>query len=441
MARTVSVYGLSADIRASIEEAGLQLSEDSYPPLRCSTMVLSAALPLAPAAPLTILIAERRAGEECEVGGVGTKPYFYIPGHTDEDIQLPLVGLNEKLEGYLPLFSAVVSFDPEAEVIPLIADQNGRLIAFCYLSGSNRVIVVPPLSDKAQYGQLIQLLLKNADRLFTGPETYSSDKEKWKRLNEKLDTARERLEKSVSDTKLEIEKAFPESVFLTGLTSPSEELFSKAVGSFLSYLGLEADGDYVIIEDKRLLLSTVVTTGAVSSITQFSKQLAKERKGESAEHGLLCANAFRFLPAERKLAAYSHLLTDQAQQSEITLISAADLLKLYENIESGIISRSWAVSQLLVSGYSSFHIPEANYISTISRIGANDPSLCRFILDNTPIRKGMKVIIEAADGHLRRDTIVSLTAGKVAMAEASDGEVTVRFTAPVLKGEKLFLGL
>lgn len=441
MARTVSLYGLSAAARASVEAAGLQISEDSYPPLRCNTMVLSASLPLAPESALTILVADCNPQEPIKISDVLAKPYYYLKADVRAEIQLPLIPINDKLDAFLQYFSPVVSFDCDCEVIPLLTDQSGRLVAFCYRTDEGKVIVIPPLSAAEQYGPLLQLLVKSADKLTAIPVPYTSDKEKWKKLNEKLSQNREKFQKSISDTELEIEKSFPESIFLTGLLSADEKAFDKAVKAFISYLGLEAEGEYVLDAERRLLLSASVATGQVSSLSQLSKQVAKERKAGSEVHGLAIVNSYRYLPLKQKPEAFTHLLIGQAQQSELTLVSSSDLLRLYENIESGIISRSWAISQLFVSGLTTFHVPDENYISTVAKIATNDPSLCRFILDGTPIRKGMKVIIEAVDGHLRRDVITSLTAGKVAMAEASDGEVTVRFSNPVFRGEKLFFGL
>lgn len=447
MPKKVIAYNLENTALASLCDCKYDVQRDIIAPSLSADIVIMTALSAAVASsPLTILIADCHSDDKIEYGELSYFAYSMLSGIKVSNIEdFDRNAFTGFPEGFDEVLSPLVSFESSSDdIIPLSITDDGRVISFMRISGDRYLVVIPYITDYEKLGAIVQKIERTylkfseccKDTGFDIPSRLD------KLLTRRSDTEA-KLSMQLSEIDNEIRSSFPEYIFLRELVSRDDVKFSSSVRLYLSAIGLNASDnpDILSLPDGTLLLySSDSSSGCCCNLSKISTKLKSIRKKNKdiSVHALLVVNHQKYLSTDKRSIPFTELEAEAASSSDITITSAVDLIKVYENMKQGIITKEYIIQSLTKGGYADFSFPEDRLIGVISKVGAEDKHICRFYLDNRSIRKGMKLIIEDKAGAYRTARIVSLAVGRVQMADAVDGEVTLTLDSEVSSGEHLY---
>lgn len=447
MPKKVIAYNLENTALASLCDSKYDVQRDIIQPgLKSDIVIMTALSPAVCKASLTVLIADSNAEDKCEYGELSYSAYSMLDGIKVCNIEF---SGNDAFKGFPEgceeVFKPLVCFESSSDdIIPLSILEDGRVVSFMRRLKDGYLIVLPSISDYEKLGQIIQKIEKSWQKHIPAEEKNNSGIPlKLKRLLEKRADIKTRSEAQLGDIDNEVRISFPEYLFLPGLVSRSDVEFSSALTLLLNSIGITSSGnpDMLLLPDGSMLLLQAVSTSSFScNFSSLSSRLRAMRKKnkDAVLHALMVVNHQKYLETEKRSVPFNELEAEAAKASGITITSSADLIRVYENMKQGIITKDYILSSLLEDGYADFSFPDERLIGVVSKVSSQDDHICRFTLDNRSIRKGMKVIIEDKSGSYRTARITALAVGRVQMADVMDGEVTVTFDSPVSADEHLY---
>lgn len=447
MPKKVIAYNLENTALAALCDSKYDAQRDILQPgLKTDIAIMTALSPAVCKASLTVLIADSYTEERKEYGELSYYAYSMLDNirvyNLEESAENAFKGLPDGCsEDYKPLVCFESSSD---DIIPISLLDDGRVVSFIKMLNEGYLIVLPSITDYEKLGQIIQKIEKNYQRYIPSEEgTKANLPLKLKRLLEKRCDIKSKADSQLKDIDDEVENTFPEYIFLSGLVNRNDELFTSSAKLFLNSIGIipSDSPDMMALPDGSLLIVQCISASAfscnTSSLSSRIRGLRKKNK-DAVLHALLVVNHQKYLSPEERRVPFSDLEAEAAKASGITITSSSDLIRVYENMKEGIITKDYILSSLLEDGYADFSFPSERLIGVISRVSSQDDHVCRFTLDNRSIRKGMKIIIEDKNGSYRTSRITALAVGRVQMADVMDGEVTVTFDSPVSSGEHLY---
>ena len=435
MNKKVITYNLENSALASLCEAKFKVERDMLSQtMEFDISIITSTSPSFYFAPFTVVIADSKSNEKVVYGEITVNAYYMVKGITVSDIDI------EEDEYYKPLvsFSSV-----DDNFYPLITLPSGEVVSFLKKEQEGLFVVIPALKSEELLGSIILKLLKEYKKVLDNEKGNSDElPPKFKRLVDKNKETLDKCNKEIVTIEEELKRSYPEYFFLNGLISTSDSTLSSSVSLFLRFLGFNYEDNelYSLSSDEKFFVSSSSSPLFTFDYSTLSQKINKAERGdkESTFRGLYILNSQKYLPLEKREALFSVEEGTDLKSKGISITTTKDLLKAYSYLKEGFIDKEFIINAIKEGGYITFSFPQDKEIGVVSRVSSQDEQICRLSLENKPIRKGMSVIIEDNNKELKKAKITKLQVGKVLMAEAVEGEVTLALDSPIKVGNKLY---
>ena len=435
MNKKVITYNLENSALASLCEAKFKVERDMLTQtLEADISIITSTSPSFYFAPFTVVIANSKSNEKVVYGELTVNAYYMLKDITVSDIDI------EEDEYYKPLVSFSSADD---NFYPLITLSSGEVISFIKKENDGLFVVIPALKSEDNLGSIIQKLLKDYKKVFNNKKSDSYElPPKFKRLIDKNKETLDKCHKEIDSIEEELKRSYPEYFFLKGLISTSDSILSESISLFLNFIGFNYEDEdlYSLSSDEKFFVSSSSSPLFSFDYSSLFQKINKAKRGdkEVTFRGLYILNSQKYLSLDKREALYSPEDEIALKNKGVAITTTKDLLKAYSYLKEGFIDKEFIINAIKEDGYVTFSFPKEKEIGVVNKVSSQDEQICRLSLENKPIRKGMSIIIENSNGELKKAKITKLQVGKVLMAEAVEGDVTLALDCQIKVGNKLY---
>ena len=346
--------------------------------------------------------------------------------------------------------------------MPLVANLAGEIVSYVKIDSTSILFVFPQLEDKVPFLlELFQMYLPAiAPNLFPFSTRFAwlNDEEyqlpgEVSLLTEKRSLEQEYTERIAAKGR-EVEENHQKYQFLHDLLTETGEKLVKAVELYFHWLGFDdvvncdevyperKEEDLQVSLENGLLVVEVKGIGGTSTdsdclqISKIKHRREKERKSFNVS-ALYIVNHQRYLPPENRTnPPFTEQQIKDAKNDERGLLTTYDLFKLYSAVDSGFITKEDARKSVLDFGLVTFKPSNSTPIGRPLEIHHNG-TVGIFLLQDVTVRLDEKLLIYE-DGRGRAVKIVSLQDHGRDVAEASKGEIGIKFSDKITQKSELW---
>jgi hypothetical protein len=388
------------------------------------------------------------------VRGENNEFRYFLQKHNDEFVYKIIFHHPEEWNG-----SQMVK---SPNFFPLIVNSADEIVSYAEIDGSSILFMLPQLEDKSLF--LLELFQEHLPTIiprlfpFSSRFAWLNDEEYLLPNEAKLLTEKRLLEQEYSERietkEREIEDNYQQYKFLHDLLTETGAKLVKAVEQFFHWLGFDNvvncdeaypgrnEEDLRVSLDNGLLVVEVKGIGGTSKdedCSQISKiryRRVKERDSLDV-FALYIVNHQRYLPPEnRSNPPFTGTQIEDAKNDERGLLTTYDLFKLYFDVSSGFITKEDARESLLDFGLVAFRPSNSVLIGRPLEIHYNG-TVGIFLLQDVTIRSGEELLVRE-DGQYRKVEVIGLQDRDRDVAEASEGEIGIRFSDKISQKSELW---
>lgn len=351
---------------------------------------------------------------------------------------------------------------PTKNLIPLMKNINDEIVSFVQIYGNHITFIFPNIKNKDTFlSEFLKSILPSVYpdvfpfstqfKWVGNSEYYTPNHEKL--LDEKVKLFAE-YEKSTLIIESKIEENFKKYKFLHDLLTETGDKLVHAVFAFLKFLEfknvilkdeesktikeediqVELDFGILVIETKGI--GGTSTDSDCSQISKIKHRRCKERNSFDV-WALYIVNHQRFLPPiNRKNPPFTENQIEDAINDERGLLTTWQIFKLYNEIQTDLISKEEARNQMLEYGLILFK-PKISDEIGVTREVFKGGYVAVVNLLNTKINVGDTVILEK-DYTYNKSKILSLQLNDIEVMEAIIGEVGIKLDRKISKGTILW---
>jgi hypothetical protein len=351
---------------------------------------------------------------------------------------------------------------PTKSLLPLIRNINDEIVSFVQVNGYHITFVFPNIKNKEAFiSDFFKTLLPSLypDVFpFSTQFMWVNNSEYSVPNHEKILAEKAELLANYEKSNLIIENKISDNrkkyKFLHDLLTETDDKLVLAVFAFLKFLEfknvilkdeqsksikeediqVEFDNGILVIETKGI--GGTSTDSDCSQISKIKHRRCKERKSFDV-WALYIVNHQRFLPPlNRKNPPFTENQIADAINDERGLLTTWQLFNLYNEIQTGIISKEQARLQILDYGLVVFK-PKVSGNIGIPKELFKAGQIAIVDLINTKIKVGDTIILEKNSSY-RKTKILSIHLNNINVDEASDGEVGIKLESKITKGTNLW---
>lgn len=352
--------------------------------------------------------------------------------------------------------------------LPLLKNESGDCVAYCYADNSDYVqFVLPQVEDKA--GLLKKLFEEVLFPLFSD---YFPDIEarRWihnsayllpeeRQIQETISRKQEEYKKEIEDLEKQALAIGEKFSYLKQLITESGSKLVNAVKAYLEWLGFEnvVDKDETVkeggikeedlcFEYKGIFVLVEVKgingTSTDSECSQIDKIVNRRMRALKTTdvHGVYVVNHQKNIePIKRQVPPFNDTQIKDAEYQSRTLMFTAQLFSLYSDIENGYITREEAREDFLQSGM-------ANFRKKFTSLGIpydyhqQDTVIC-LDLDGSIVSNGDTLFYKDTLGRLVAVEVESIQQENNTLKSASQGKTGIKVSQKFPRNREVFICL